>query len=268
VSSRKISARRRSDFKGSRRSIPALNQQKRELRALLESEWALFEQLLTDAHVRRAFERGMGLPSQPFSVWHDSDHSWHHTEISGKHLPRWEELSEAATIFAGYDAARETGAAYTFTSHIEPVLLARWSQGTRGLVANVEQRLRRALKTQGIGKAAFCFVVETRARAGRSSTRPHLHGILIADDPLDATRFQSALYDALVPSMRKQGRARAVMVKRAFDSCDEIQGRSVWPRYIVKNAQRWDARLGKRRVFRSRTFVEIAREAWQLRRGE
>ncbi len=135
-------------------------------------------------------------------------------------------------------------------------------------MVNAEQRLRRTLKKQGLSSASFCFVVETRARAGRSATRPHLHGILIADDPLDATRFQTALYDALVPSLRRQGSAQAVMVKRAFDKLGELQGRSVWPRYIVKNAQRWDARLGKRRVFRSRTFVEIAREAWQLRRGE
>lgn len=221
-----------------------------------------------DAMVRRAFEAGSGAPRTPMSVWLDSDQSWFHTQLGPSHLPNWETLTEAMKMFVGFDVGMELGTAYTFSAHIEPALIARWPQSPQGLMSNVEQRLRRALREQGLGDLPFCYIVETRTRSGRSSTRPHLHGYLIADDPVSTTNFKVALERALHPDLKKRGRSRATKIARAFDLGQEFTGRGRWVSYMIKNIDRWDARLGKRRVFISRSLIDIARLAWKARRSE
>lgn len=268
MSSRKISPRRRSDYKRPRRSIPPVNQQKRELKAALEQERQLVETLMRDAQVRRSFDRGMGNLREPMSVWADSDHSWAFTELGPKHLPTWEKLTEAMKMFIGFDAAMEFGSCYTFTAHIDPGLIGSWTATTHGFMANVEQRLRRALARQGLRDLPYCYLVETRSRSGRSSTRPHLHGFCVAEHATTATRFKVALEGALHPDLARQGRRRAIQIKAGADWKEEFVGRGRWVSYMTKNIDRWDARLGKRRVFMSRTFVEIARLAWSVRRED
>ncbi|MDO6415935.1 hypothetical protein Q4F19_16210 [Sphingomonas sp. BIUV-7] len=263
---RKISARRRQDFSGPRRAIPAIARQKRELKTLLERERQLIDSMMSDGLIRAAFLRGHGEPIEPFSVWHDNDHSSNHTELSPSWLPKWDQLSEAIKMFAAFDTGQELQCCYSFTAHIAPDLITRWTSGRRDLMANVQQALRRALHKLNIADSEFCYVVETRSRSGRSKTRPHLHGFVLADDPRDASRFRTAIELALNPTLLKHGRKREIEVKRAYDPRDEIGGRARWVSYILKNVQRYDPVLGKRRVFMSQELTKTAREAWSLRR--
>ena len=202
------------------------------------------------------------------SVWQDSDHSWNQTELAPNHLPSWESLTELMKMFVAFDLGMEFQECYTFSAHIDPGLVASWVGGSHGLMANVRQRLSRALKQADMKEAAFCYVVETRTRSGRSTTRPHLHGFVIAVDPVLATKFKVTLERALHPSLKRLGRSRAVFMKRGHDNGVEFMRRGTWVSYMAKNAQRWDERLGKRRVYFSRTFTDLARLAWASRRGE
>ena len=89
MSSRKISAVQRAAFKGRpRRSIPSINQLKRERKAALEYEFELVDAMMRDASTRRAVEEFDGLPREPMTVWTDSDHTWTLTEIDPKKLPK------------------------------------------------------------------------------------------------------------------------------------------------------------------------------------
>jgi hypothetical protein len=227
MSSRKISPSRRSDYRRPRRAIPPLNQQKRELRAALEREELLIATLMRDDRLRRAFERGLGTAREAMSVWLDSDQSWSLTELAPKHLPTWDKLTEAMKMFIGFDAAMEFGACYPFTAHIDPGLSSAWIAKSHGFMANVEQRLRRALVHHGIRDIPFCYLVEVRSRTGRSATRPHLHGFCIAESAVDASRFCVALERAFNPSVAKQGHRRAIRVERGYDLSKEFIGRGV-----------------------------------------
>lgn len=266
MSAHKISASRRSAYKRPRRAIPAQNRRKSDLKEALEREAGLIRLLMSDAQVRRAFERGHGLAQSPMSVWHDSDHSWAYTDLAPGHLPPWEKLTEAMKMFIGFDLGMEFNECYAFTSHIETELIKSWTAGSHGIMKNINQRIERSLKAVGMDGVAFCYVVETRTRSGRSLTRPHLHGFAIALEPVMATRLKVALERALYPSLRRQGRSNPVRVERAYDHKAEFAGRARWVSYITKNAGRWDDRLGKRRVYMSRSFTELARLAWTLRR--
>ena len=268
----KISARRLSDYNGPRRTKPPVNQQKRELAAQLEIEKDLIDALMRDAALRAAFEAGAGVPEAPMSVWLDSDQSHRYSELSPKHLPRWDKLSEAMKLFIAHDLGMQFDAAFTFTANIEPALLARWSSQGSPIMPNIEQGLRRALKRQGISSIPFGYVVETRSKRGRSPSRPHLHGIVICENVVDATRFNTALELALLPSLTWAGRGRAIEVKRAYDKDCSTNGRWVgrgqWVSYVTKNAQRYDKNLGRRRVYLSQSLTRLARDAWAIRREE
>lgn len=200
------------------------------------------------------------------SVWHDSDHSWAHTELAPKHLPTWEYLTEAMKMFVGFDVGMELQQCYTFTAHIAPALMVQWTSMNHGFMKNVQQRLARALKAADLQELPYTYLVESRTRSGRSTTRPHLHGFIIADTPTIATQFQTALEQAFHPDLKRLRRTREIQVKRGYDFDGEFLGRGRWVSYVTKNADRWDARLGKRRVHFSRAFTDLARLAWDTRR--
>ena len=268
----KISARRLSDFGGPRRTKPPVNRQKRELAEQLLAEGELIATLMRDAAVRAAFEAGAGVAREPMSVWTDSDQSYHFTELAPKHLPKWHKLSEAMKMFIAFDLGMEHRACFSFTANIEPKLLAGWDANGSDIMPNLEQRLRRALKRRGITSLPFAYVVETKAKRGKSPARPHIHGLALCEEPLDATRFKVALEQAFVPGLTWRGRGRAIKVERSFDKdaplVGEFVGRGSWISYIIKNAQRYDRRLGKRRVFISHSLTDLIREAWAVRRED
>lgn len=267
MSARKISPRRLSDFKKPRRAKPPINRQKRELKEALERETQLISTLMRDAQIRRAFERGNGMPREPMSVWGDSDQSIEHTELAPKDLPHWDTLTERMKMFLAFDAAMELRACYTFTAHIDDGIIQRWLKGSRGLMVNADQRLKRQLIKQNISGLAFCYMMETRTKSGRSATRPHLHGFLVAETPVCAPLFKVALEQAFHPAMTRSGKKRrSIMVKPGYDYVEEFIGRERWVFYITKNIDRWDARLGKRRVFISHSMTDLARLAWSARR--
>src|SRR5690348_16570344 len=103
MSVRKISAVRRLNYGGRpRRSIPAVNQQKRERKLALERELNLVENLMKDAQTRRLFELRFRLPRQPMTVWTDFDQTWDYTELGPDNLPEWEQLTEFMKLFIGF----------------------------------------------------------------------------------------------------------------------------------------------------------------------
>lgn len=75
-----------------------------------------------------------------------------------------------------------------------------------------------------------------------------------------------------MPGLTWRGRGRAIKVERSFDKdaplVGEFLGRGSWISYIIKNAQRYDKRLGKRRVFISHSLTDLIREAWAVRRED
>lgn len=223
---------------------------------------------MRDAEIRTAIANGHGVPIEPMSVWHDSDHSWSLTELAPKHLPEWETVTEAMKMFIAFDVGRELNNCFAFTSHIHHGIRARWDAAGSDYMVNVEQRLRRKLKVLGIADLAYCYVIETRTKSGRSQTRPHLHGFCIVDEPLMATKLHLSLEAAFNPDITKKGRQREIEVKPAYDWNNEFIGRDRWVSYFIKNVNRWDRRLGKRRVFMSHSMIRLAREAWACRREE
>lgn len=224
---------------------------------------------MTDAQTIRFVELQSHLPRQPMSVWTDFDHLWDFTELTSDRLPKWEKLTEFMKLFLGFDIGMEFRIGYSFTSHILPSLVTRWKSSKTGLVANIEQKLRRALDDAGLAKIPFCYVIETRTRSGKSAAKPHLHGYCICDDPLDATRFKKALEQAFNPGLLGLGKRQAVEVKPSYDlGGKEFVGRAQWVKYFTKNVDRWDAILGKRRLYISRSLLQLIRDAWGIRREE
>jgi len=270
LSSHKISAAQRSAFKGrSRRSIPPLNRQKRERKVALAREAAIIQALMKDGQTRRLHESRIGLPRQPMTVWSDFDHLGDYTELAPYHLPKWENLTEFMKLFVGFDIGMEFNSGYSFTAHILPSLVSRWKGSKTGLLANIEQKLRRELASAGLSKIPFCYVIETRSRSGKSSTKPHLHGYCICEDPKDATRFKLALERAFNPDLRLLGKRHAVLVEASYDyGGEEFIGRVQWVNYFTKNVDRWDAILGKRRLYMSRSLLQMVRDAWGVRRED
>jgi hypothetical protein len=268
VSVRKISASRLADHRGPRRSKPRLNALKRKRSVLLSEEEILLEAMFRDDELRAAIDAGMSRPRQPMSVWMDSDQSWPETLIQPCELPAWEKLSERMKIFVGFDVAMEFGWCFTINANISPTLYETWAGYGNDLVANVEQRIRRSLIKAGIQNIAFCYVLETRTRHGKSRTAPHLHGVAICETPLIATKLQIALENALAVGLQGANWRRAVMVRPATVKPDHPMGRFRWVSYITKNAHRYDTKLGKRRVYISRSYTEVARLAWAVRRDD
>jgi hypothetical protein len=203
------------------------------------------------------------------SVWSDFDHFQDYTELTPDHLPRWESLTEFMKLFIGYDIGMEFSSGYSFTAHILPVLVAKWKSGRSGLGPNIEQTLRRQLDATGLRGVPFCYVIETRSRSGKSATKPHLHGYCLCEDPDEAARFELALEQALHPDVPLLGTRRPVRLEPSYDLGNaEFIGRAHWVKYFTKNVDQWEAILGKRRLYMSRTLLQMVREAWAIRREE
>lgn len=246
-----------------------MRQQNTERKLALERELKLVELLMTDAQTIRLVEQQSNLPRQPMSVWTDFDHLKDFTELDSTRLLKWENLTEFMKLFLGFDIGMEFRIGYSFTSHILPGLVTRWKSSATGLVANIEQKLRRALDDEEIAAIPFCYVIETRTRSGKAVAKPHLHGYCLCDDPLDATRFKMALEHAFNPGLQRIGKRHAVEVEPAYDyGGKEFVGRAHWVKYFTKNVDRWDAILGRRRLYISRSLTRMIRDAWGIRREE
>lgn len=268
MSARKISASRLRDYKGPRRSKPRLNAQKRERSALLDREDALLELLFRDDAERALIHAGMGMTREPMSVWVDSDQSWSATMLQPCELPPWEHASERLKIFIGFDTAMELGCCYAFNANISPMLVDRWQAEGSDLMVNVKQRLRRAMKKKGIMDMPICFIVEARTRTGKSRNKPHLHGVAMCNDPIEATALKVALEIAFGEGLDGKKLRRCAKVERGYVKPFERMGRLWWVSYITKNVGLYDGRLKHRRVYISRTFAQTAHMAWMVRRDD
>lgn len=269
LSLRKISAVQRAAFPGrTRRSIPPINELKRHRKAALTREFQLVETMMIDASARRAVERFEHLPREPMTVWTDSDQSWPFTKLAPGDLPPWANLTEFMKLFIGFDVGMEFLGCFSFTSLIAPQLVNRWKTSKGGLVDNIEQNVRRNLGKQGIKEIPFCYVIETRARSGKSYSQPHIHGYCLCDTPLDATRLKVALEKGLNLGQLKRGKRDTVEIEPSYDANEEFIGRSVWVKYFTKNVGRWHALLGHRRVFMSHSLRRMVRDAWSIKREE
>lgn len=268
MSVRKISASRLSDYSGPRRLKPRLNAQKAERLSLFAGEESCLAALFHDDDQRAAISAGLGEPREPMSVWVDSDQSYSETLLQPCELPAWEALTERMKLFVGYDAAMEFGWAYSFTANIAPELVETWRAEGSDFLDCIKLRLYRAMKKKSIVHLPRCFVVEARTKSGKTRNKPHIHGVVMCDNPVDATRFKVALEDAFADHLGSRKRRRAVKVERSYAKRGTAMGRFQWISYITKNTHLYDARFGKRRVYVSRSFNQIARHAWAVRRDD
>lgn len=266
MSVRKISASRLADYPGPRRARPKLNSLKRQRSALLETERQLLSAICHDDNLRAAFDAGMGREREPLSVWIDSDQSWNHTWVHPRDLPAWEFMSERMKMFVGFDVALEFGWCFAFSVNIASSLVTKWSSENSNLVANVQQRIRRSMVSEGISDLPICWVIETRTRSGKSRTKPHLHGIAICEEPLLATKLKMALESSIAAQKEYKRARRSIHIERGYAKNDLSISKSRWVSYITKNVDLYDQRLGKRRIYMSRSFTQVAKTAWDIRR--
>ena len=78
-----------------------------------------------------------------------------------------------------------------------------------------------------------------------------------------------ALEQAFNPGLRLLGKRHAVEVDPSYEHRGkEFVGRAQWVKYFTKNVARWDAILGKRRLYISRSLIRMIRDAWSIRREE
>ena len=61
---------------------------------------------------------------------------------------------------------------------------------------------------------------------------------------------------------------KPVDVERAYAKHDDPMGRLRWVSYITKNVHLYDKRFSRRRVYVSRSYTQIARMAWAVRRDD
>jgi hypothetical protein len=264
----KISAIQLRDFSGARRRKPPMNRLKSARSQHMEADRQLVGDLMRDASQRYRIHWDRRYAYLPMSVvWNETSHHCDLPLIPASKLPRWRDLTETMKLFVGWDAGMEFNQAFTFTAHIAPELLAKW-EGEGAIQRNVEQRLRRAMKEKGIKNLPLGYVFESRSASGKSRSRIHLHGYVLCEDPLLATRFKLALEKALYPSLRRSRRTREIEVKPANQERVPFLRRGAWPFYIAKNAGSYDRRLPRRRVYISDSLTDIARLAWTVRREE
>ncbi len=274
-STNKMRSYRRRSFSGPRRKKPSVRELNRLIREQMRREHDLLQQLVHDADKRRAVKQGMGTSIAPFTVWNDFDHtSAALTEIAPSHLPRWRKLGEYMKFHLLFQIALEAGG-YSFTARVRPDLEAKWTKEGKSPMDRITREMRKALNVKGLTELEYCYVVETKSRSGRSRSKLHLHGFLLAEDPMVATRFKVAMESAF--AVHPLGRAAAgiparsgpeVVIERSYDMDDNsVHGRGRWASYMAKNAMKWDERLA-RRTFMSQTATQTAKEFWALLREE
>lgn len=261
---KKLSPRRLSAIPGPRSKKPPVRKQNRELAELKAEEAITLETLVRDAAIRLAFRRGSGEPFDELSIWTDFDLTSLYTELDPRHLKRWLNLSEWMKLQIGFLVGLYLGGA-AFTAHIHGDLLDKWVAEGMSVSGLVQRRLKKELDAAGLRHIPYCYVLESRTKSGKSRTAPHLHGILLTDNPLDKTRFKLAVDRALTSGdRRRQAHKVSIRIQHLHDRAGT--GRLV--SYITKNVHRWDGRIKGRSVFMSRSFTQTARELWALIREE
>ena len=245
----------------------------RAIRVQINEGHQFIQKLIADADARADLLRACGMAIEPFSVWNDLNHAFTTTNYKPTDLKPWIELGEYIKLHLLFQVALD-GGGHSFTAKVRPDLEAKWIAEKRNPMDRIKRATAKALEVQGLATLEYCYIVESRTRGG-SRTGIHLHGFLLAQDPLVATRFKVAMEQAI--AAHPKGRAAAgippksgaaVEVEPAYDMLDgSVRGRGRWPSYLAKNATRWDARF-KRRLFVSRTATQTAREFWALLREE
>ena len=274
-STKKLTTYRKTQFTGPRRAQPRVRDLNRSIRERVNLEHDLVQRLVRDADVRAAVLRGMKRRIEPFTVWNNFDHtSSALTEINPRELPAWTDIGEYLKFHLLFQVALD-GGGYSFTARVRPDLEDKWKLDGRDPMDRIKRETRKALEWQGLLDLEYCYVVETRSRTGRSRSRIHLHGFLLAEDAAVATKFKVAMEKAI--AVHPDGRAAAgiparsgpeVLVEPVYDVHDDSEhGRGRWASYMAKNATRWDARF-QRRLFMSRPGTQTAREFWALMREE
>ena len=274
-STKKLTTYRKTQFSGPRRAQPRVRDLNRSIRERVNVEHDLVQRLVRDADVRAAVLRGMKGRIDPFTVWNNFDHtSSALTEINPRELPAWTDIGEYLKFHLLFQVALD-GGGYSFTVRVRPDLEDKWKMESRDPMDRIKRETRKALEWQGLLDLEYCYVVETRSRTGRSRSRIHLHGFLLAEDAAVATKFKVAMEKAI--AVHPDGRAAAgiparsgpeVLVEPVYDVHDDSEhGRGRWASYMAKNATRWDARF-QRRLFMSRPGTQTAREFWALMREE
>lgn len=245
----------------------------RAIKERIDEEHDLIQKLIADADARRRLMLACGMAIGPFTVWNDLDHLWTTTNYKPTDLKPWVDLGEFIKLHLLFQVVLDDGG-YSFTARVRPDLEAKWIAHQRDPMDRIKRLTGKALAAQGLASLEYCYVVESRTKGGYR-TGLHLHGFLLAQDPLISTRFKVAMEQAI--GVHPKGRAAAgikpksgveVDVEPAYDMIDQSKwGRGRWPGYFAKLATRWDSRF-KRRVFISRTATQTARVFWGLLRDE
>lgn len=249
---------------GPRSKKPPVRQQNKELAELITHETKTLETLASDAALRLAFQRGAGEPYDPLLIWTDFDLTYLYTELDAKDLKPWVKLSEWMKLQLGFLIGLHLGG-MAFTANVHGSLLLKWTAEGKSISALTQRRLKKELDKAGLGDLGYCYVIETRTKWGKSRTKPHLHGFVLAEDRMDITRFKVAIDRALLSGDRR-GRASKVTIN--FDAFYDDKGSTRYVSYITKNVHRWDARIKGRSLYMSRAFTQTVREFWALIREE
>jgi hypothetical protein len=265
----KLSPRRSSEILGPRRKKPPIRQQNAELKRAIASEHETLQLLIRDAEHRKAVWLGNGRPWEPLVVWTDFDQTYLGTELDPHHLSKWKHLTEYMKLQLGFLVAIEFGG-YSFTCNIPEELTQKWIESDISIPKNIQKKCRRALEKYDLTGLPYAYVLEGRSRSTRSRTNLHIHGYIIAENPMIATKFKQAMEGALLYDRDKKiGKSKAFDIQRAYD-IDKGDGRGFgrWVGYFTKNVSRWDARIRGRRLFMSRPLTQTAKEFWELLRTD
>lgn len=180
-------------------------------------------------------------------------------------LPVWSSLGQFIKIHLLFQIALEIGG-YAFTVRVRPDLDEKWEKTNKDPMDRIKRLTRNALKRHGIADIEYCYIAETHTKGG-SKTKLHLHGFLVAEYPMVATRFKVAMESAIGKHPKGRGAAGIsaksgpeVEVVRAYDMRNVSKhGRGRWVNYITKHATKPDKRI-PRKASMSRTGTQAARE--------
>lgn len=274
-STKKLVTYRNKQFLGTRRAKPRVRALNSAVREQIEADHDLIQALIRDADDRRDMLLSMKGSIGPFAVWTDFDQDIHLAKFMPKDLPQWKNIGECLKFHLLFLVAVELGG-FSFTVRIRPDLQIKWLAEGRKPMDRITRELRKVLQNHGLGDLAYCYVVEGRTRQGSGITQLHLHGFLLAQDRLIATRFKMAMEQAV--AIHPKGRAAAgilmksgpeVDIRDSYDPVDKSErGRGRWVSYITKNVSRWDGRLPGKRTFMSRGATQTTREFWALLRTD
>lgn len=270
MSDKKIGVKRRSMYSGSRRGKPKVRALNQAVIDRIKVEQEVFDALMRDAEVRRSQLASLG-PADPLAVYEDFDQFRDWTEIDPTRLPEWRELGQYLKLQIITQIAVELGG-FSFTVNVRRDLQDKWEAEGRDVLDRIRRLAREAIEHAGLTDLAFFYVIEGASRSGSSRTKLHLHGVLLTEDRLAATRFVVGMQTKL--AMRPSGggaqqRGRPVDMVPTYDkNAQKRQGKGRWASYVAKNIMKWDDRIAGRRVFVSWEATRTATEMWKLIRNE